>query len=249
MFKVLVVLFAFCGAIELKVRQDQGPPSCPPVSLQVIPGGDGTAFNGQWSAQYGGNKPASNAFDGDLNTEWDAGSGGNAESGWNVENWVIFQAQNGPVTVSQLSFATEGDTTHDVKGAVLQGSTSSSGPWSPITTVNNAQLGTSKLQSFPASSSTAYSYFRWSSPVNMRPTQYQCWVREIQLLGCPPAPPAPAPGPYSPYSPPAPYTPYSPPAYSPYSPPAPYGYTPKCPKAAALAQLKAKLLKKKQQKK
>jgi len=182
------------------------------VSLQVIPGGDGVAYNGAWVQ---GNEGGDKAFDGNLNTFWDAGSGDNAQTGWSVDNWIVFQASNGgALLVTGLTFATYGDTTHDATSYVLSGGNSQSGPWTQLAG-GGAQTGNSAPQQFSVTSGQAYTYFKLEFPT--RPQIYQVWVREITLTGCSgsvaPPPPPPSGG---------------------------------CPKAYALAQMRAKLLKKKQ---
>jgi uncharacterized Zn-binding protein involved in type VI secretion len=147
------------------------------AALSVRPGGDGVAVSGQWSV---GGQVASKAFDGDLNTGWNAGSGDNAQTGWNVNNWVIFTS-GAPFIARGLQFASNGDTTHDIQTFRLSYGDSFDGPWT-VGVSGTAQAGTPALQSFAVTSDRPSAFYKFEAPT--RYSQYQAWVREIQLSGC-----------------------------------------------------------------
>jgi len=145
-----------------------------------IPGGEGVAYNGAYTA---GGQVAASAFDGNTATIWNAGSGSNAQTGWGVNNYVVFKTSTS-VIASQLALASYGDTTHDPNSIKLSFGDSVSGPWT-VAFAGNALAGVTTFQTFNLDTDLkAHSFWRLDIPT--RHSTYQAYIREIKLNVCAP---------------------------------------------------------------
>ena len=112
------------------------------------------------------------AIDGDLNKYWNGGH----VSGWDTTNWLVLDL--GFVQpVRKFIFYSYGDTTHDVKDWELQAGDTGTGPWVTVTS-GVGLAGYSGAQKTLLDGTARY----WRFMVLTRHSQYQCWVREVQLL-------------------------------------------------------------------
>eukprot|EP01084_Bolivina_argentea_P131731 232485_1 len=117
------------------------------------------------------NQRASNLLNDDINSIWNCGH----LSGWDVENWCIFDFKQ-PVRITEIALRNCGDVTHDAKLFQLDTSDNPSGPWRTIGSFQ-AKEGIAAWQLFSCSGVSRY----WRLNIILRHTRYQAYLSGIRF--------------------------------------------------------------------
>jgi len=119
----------------------------------------------------------SKTMDGDASTIWNSGGGG---LGRNFNNWWIQYDLGSLYTVQGIRIQNTGDTTHDVKTALVKTATSQGGTFGTTVASLSLTTGTSAAQDFSISYGSQMQHIQLN--IKSTGTGYQPYVSEVAFL-------------------------------------------------------------------